>query len=572
MSTYTLQVSRDGVVRSLRNQFTRNTTFLAELLQNARRAGASAIWVQWCDAEQSLIVRDDGAGIDNFDALFTVGRSGWDLNVISRESPFGVGFIAAIFASEHIRIRTLQKEVSFDTRALLDFEPIEVHTAANAPIRGTEIALRLQRDILPKTLAAEEALDTGLHTYWCDILSSLVKGFPIPVHLEGQPLPRPHALHGDLTFFPTDVGEFHPHGWSDGEVPLHIELPRAYCQGLPISLNHREWPIDSLRNRDVLHLDDRIDVRMPDRDIVLDSINVNRRIHLAQTGLWKKLLLELDGLLPRDRFVDRYWRQAVSLGLPELLTDAPLAASMVRRYVQPVSLDEHSEVLADWTDTLPEGPHHPFILPLDPSEQDCEGGRPVPLASVYAAVAGIPVLDESVPDCHWARPGVLNLLDEELGLRYRPNGVTRTGQLNSEWVTCTLVVCESITIDLNPTAPCEVDPRLLAQLPAVTTDRFAFYDPKAICLIVPAGVSSLHELLLQVTNYRDSDTEHFHDLDLERDAQQLHNLVACLRSDSPLDYLDSLLRHLTPDGDLLGNATYTVRYDFSQRRLVVVTT
>lgn len=572
MSTHTLQVSRDGVLRSLRNQFTRNTTFLSELLQNARRAGASAIWVQWSHADQTLIVCDDGSGIENFDALFTVGRSGWDLGVIARENPFGVGFVAAVFASEHIRIRTLQKEASFDTRALLDFEPIEAHTIENAPTHGTEIALRLQRDILPKTLTAEEALDTGLHTYWRDILSSLVKGFPIPVHFEGESLPRPHALKGDLTFFPTEVGYLYPLGCSDGEFPLRIELPRAYCQGLPISLNHREWPIDNLRNRDVLHLDDRIDVRMPDRDIVLDSINFNRQIHLAQTGLWKKLLLELQGLLPRDRFVDRYWRHSVSLGLPELLTDAPLAASMVRRYVQPVSFDEDAEVLADWTATLPERPHHPFILPLDPSGQECEGGHPVPLASVYAAVAGIPVLDESVPDCHWARPGVLNLLDEELGLRYRPNGVTRTGQLNAEWVTCMVLVCESTTIDLNPTATCEVDPQLLAQLPAVTTDRFAFYDPKASRLVVPAGVFSLHELLLQVTNYRDSDTEHFHDVDLERDAQLLHNLVACLRSDSPLDYLDSLLRHLTPDGDLLGNATYTVRYDFTQRRLVVATT
>ena len=69
-----------------------------ELIQNARRAGATRIQVltdTFPEAEGSVSIRvtvtDDGNGIANPAVLLSFGESGWDEDTARREDPAGIG-------------------------------------------------------------------------------------------------------------------------------------------------------------------------------------------------------------------------------------------------------------------------------------------------------------------------------------------------------------------------------------------------------------------------------------------------------------------------------------------------
>ena len=62
---------------------------IIEILQNARRAGATTVHIANLDG--SVTVRDNGRGIDDFTRLLNLGDSGWDQNMEEAEDPAGVG-------------------------------------------------------------------------------------------------------------------------------------------------------------------------------------------------------------------------------------------------------------------------------------------------------------------------------------------------------------------------------------------------------------------------------------------------------------------------------------------------
>jgi len=95
-STIQLKVDETKLVTNLRHAFTRRSNVISELMQNAHRAGATEICLTIDD--QHIIVDDNGSGIDNFSDLLTVASSGWDAQTITDESPFGLGFLAALYA------------------------------------------------------------------------------------------------------------------------------------------------------------------------------------------------------------------------------------------------------------------------------------------------------------------------------------------------------------------------------------------------------------------------------------------------------------------------------------------
>ena len=70
-----------------------------ELLQNARRAGASVVEINIEEPEANsgacvVTVFDNGRGIEDFQALLTLGASHWDGETLLREDPAGMGFFA----------------------------------------------------------------------------------------------------------------------------------------------------------------------------------------------------------------------------------------------------------------------------------------------------------------------------------------------------------------------------------------------------------------------------------------------------------------------------------------------
>src|SRR5881396_3458342 len=62
---------------------------IIEILQNARRAGASKVKIT--NTDKGVIVRDNGRGIKDFSKLLDMGASGWKPSLEESEDPAGVG-------------------------------------------------------------------------------------------------------------------------------------------------------------------------------------------------------------------------------------------------------------------------------------------------------------------------------------------------------------------------------------------------------------------------------------------------------------------------------------------------
>src|SRR5215469_1084143 len=82
LETHHLSVSQEQFFRFLKEACTTTTSFLGELLQNARRAGATHIYIVWDPDEAVMTVTDDGCGIGDFSKVFRAGESGWDEKII----------------------------------------------------------------------------------------------------------------------------------------------------------------------------------------------------------------------------------------------------------------------------------------------------------------------------------------------------------------------------------------------------------------------------------------------------------------------------------------------------------
>ena len=81
-----------------------NDAVLNELLQNCRRAGATAVEITSHD-DGSLTVSDNGRGIDDPATLLSFGMSGWTHHSATREHPAGMG-LYALARCERVTIRS----------------------------------------------------------------------------------------------------------------------------------------------------------------------------------------------------------------------------------------------------------------------------------------------------------------------------------------------------------------------------------------------------------------------------------------------------------------------------------
>ena len=102
--TIQLKVDETKLVTNLRHAFTRRSNVISELMQNARRAGATEIHITL--SSDKVIISDNGVGIDDFSDLLTIASSGWDAETMAEESPVGLGFLSAMYACDFIQIES----------------------------------------------------------------------------------------------------------------------------------------------------------------------------------------------------------------------------------------------------------------------------------------------------------------------------------------------------------------------------------------------------------------------------------------------------------------------------------
>jgi hypothetical protein len=280
------------------------TDCLNELLQNARRAGASRVTIALSE-EPRLTIADDGIGITDPQTLLTLGESDWTEETQQQESPAGMGFFS--LANRNVTIRSHNWQVHltpvhFAGGAIATVESCE-------PISGTQISFTV-------TESEVQSLDYRLR--------QVVKFYPLSVMWKGEAMPRQSFLDGAMyveEWQGLRIGVGERRHWNDREtinfygLTLHCGLPTLECDGCTL------WV--------------RVDVMdCPNLKLVLPA-----RKELVQDGFWLSLKTEIQRVLyryvatlPHHDLPFSQWQKARSLGV-----DLPMAQAMLSRFIPEVA-------------------------------------------------------------------------------------------------------------------------------------------------------------------------------------------------------------------------------------------
>ena len=159
------------------------TDILNELLQNARRSGATQVDITTNDKDRTVTVLDDGQGIPNPAAILSFGMSCWDSETARRERPAGMG-LYSLACRDHVLVRSKHED-----RPAWETELTPEHFTGNTPAtvrkipehrkdhpgKGTSITFSEPRKTGPDLL--RDVLETTRH-------------YPVTVRLNGRRVNR----------------------------------------------------------------------------------------------------------------------------------------------------------------------------------------------------------------------------------------------------------------------------------------------------------------------------------------------------------------------------------------------
>jgi hypothetical protein len=496
-----VRINEEGALRNQRFAFTDRFTLVSELLQNARRAGATSIAIGHDAETRTLTVRDNGRGINDFQKLLTFNESGWDEPTRDAENPFGVGFSKCLYAASRCIVRSRGLCADFDTASALDRTPIDVNASAEASTAGTQIELH---GVDLPDLASR--------------IATLCAGFPVPVCFNGKPLERPHAAQR-LALSATPIGDLHLCGTRDGK---HSHDTLVYLQGFCVlrPIYHRPERVN------VLHLDARqFMARLPDRDKLIDEDRQRRRIDATLCAEWRRVLEDAKRTLPADVFVARFYPAMRGWGHLDLLNDIDVLPATVFDEISGYPYQEGSGN-RDYLRTVADAPARSSIesgsVKLCSIESLDEGnaGR-----WMFARATGCLLFNlGGLHHEHWVQTHV-RYLDEE-PVAVEPLGERIRCTLEGRWIWPDVVLCTAVRISVGNDI---VD----------ITDAGIYHEG---VLYIPDGEWS-GEPVRQVSSFTD-ENEQFLESDLDADRDALADLIRRLRSVDPKDTLDSLLREL----------------------------
>ena len=124
-------------------------TRATELIQNARRAGASLIKITQGrmkvpvsprgDAVHEISVEDDGSGIQDWGQLLNLGGSGWGADMDAAEEPAGIGLFSLAPRDVIIQSQGCMARINAKAWRGLEDVKIEQDTSTDRPRRGTRV-------------------------------------------------------------------------------------------------------------------------------------------------------------------------------------------------------------------------------------------------------------------------------------------------------------------------------------------------------------------------------------------------------------------------------------------------
>jgi len=325
-SAITASVDQKAFLASMKHLFASSSTFIGELMQNARRAGASTVEITTNPSDASIAFADNGCGVEDFSALVAFARSNWSEQTMREDRPFGMGFFSALFAARTVVIRSRGKSLTISIDDVIAQRAMPLQNDPDAPKIGTVVNLI-------GVEAGMFATCRGHRFAFAREVARRSAGFPVPVLLDGDVLDRSLALTNEGRRWDTSpVGKVSLPRDESGFLQLDHFLDRCVCflQGLPITseFSVMRYPPEQ---QIVVHLDNkRFSARMPDRTELYDHEACWPAIRDAVRDVIRAALvnekarcvaLEGEGI---KQFVNHHWGHCIDFKVPELLNDIDL--------------------------------------------------------------------------------------------------------------------------------------------------------------------------------------------------------------------------------------------------------
>ena len=237
-----LRASINGLAMKKVTRFFNATTeaIIGEMLQNARRAGATK--VQITTEAEAVTIRDDGVGIAEPGQLLEFGSSGWSDQRTRAEDPAGMGFFS--LARRNAEVESWPRNGAGGWR--ISLEPKHFTGEAEASVTRCGAANRP----LPSGTRVTFEQKGNLCGLRRNEIRKLCRYYPIPVVMDDERLPREHFLKGAVYKETTDgveigvfrstvaygvhltVVNFHGHVIGN-QQPVVIEPLRGYGRATP---------------------------------------------------------------------------------------------------------------------------------------------------------------------------------------------------------------------------------------------------------------------------------------------------------------------------------------------------
>ena len=301
LGVYQCLINENNFLSNLGAIFSNTGKVINELIQNASRAKATTISFTTSveNGRACLTILDDGSGIADMQKLLSIAESGWSSDV-DKCNPYGMGFLSTLFACEHIKIQSQHQMLSSNTEDIISGESIEIQDS----LRGNGTLIEME--------GISEALFSYLtSTNYNREVDRIGEGYDIDVVLNGVLMFKHHSrmtLNASSNYIEHkfEYGSIYFDSKNDGLCWL------AYLQGALISSTNTVTSSNQLNPHHIVHLNDDVKARMPDRAELLDAETVKQSIRTnVQFLMMQFLQKELKRLGESFSSNHLLWRSAV---------------------------------------------------------------------------------------------------------------------------------------------------------------------------------------------------------------------------------------------------------------------
>jgi hypothetical protein len=329
-------VNEQNFFASMKHLFSGSFSILGELMQNARRAGATRIDFVLDTERKTLSIRDDGIGIEDFGVLIKLCESGWDKKTVEAENPFGMGLFSLFYAAEQVTFRSRSKKLVLTLEDIISKTEVTIQdNESYYPATGSIVELAgLSDDLLkPERYHADKTMGELSKYQLTHEIQHRAKGFPIAVFINGVACKRPHAI-SDIIGTQCDIGFVSIDGIHNSAHSIARPNGREalYLQGLPIGQCYDA--------RVVVHLEQsKFAAVMPDRSRLYDADAQNLIIQQCLIEVGRDFLRAQKAKLGGEYFVKLHTADCSDFDCTELLNDIPFLRCKDLQHVDCVSAD-----------------------------------------------------------------------------------------------------------------------------------------------------------------------------------------------------------------------------------------